>query len=240
MLKRGKSRMYAIIREGDGQFYTSMVFGYYRSSDKSDYKNRFWIVLNKEKNALIKQHVFKQNTKYLIPMVLITDADETAWNKLSENEESVDFLPTGELLPLIDSNCVPDELTRKCIDMDSAYRFESLRAIESINDIRDLMCVSGDFHDAFIAEKKELDNSLYILFDGVWGCKIEVWFEGEVAYDTSCRDSGKYDPYWSSSTVTVEDGFVYLIDDENVSVSDLDSSFCWFKARSMKYRVIPN
>ena len=54
--------MYAIIREGDGNFYTSMVFGYYKTSDDFDYKNRFWIVLNKSKTALIKQHVLQQNT----------------------------------------------------------------------------------------------------------------------------------------------------------------------------------
>lgn len=232
--------MYAIIREGDGKFYTSMVFGYYKSSDETDYKNRFWIVLNKEKNALIKQHVLQQNIKYLIPMVLITDADENGWNKLSENEKSVDFLPTGELLSLIDSNSVPSELTRKCIDMDNTYQFESFRAINSANDIRELEWISGGFHDAFISEKKEIDNSLYILFDGTWGCKIEVCFEGEVSYDISSRDPEKWDPYWFCSTVTIEDGFVYLIDDENVSVSDLNSSYCWFKARTMKYRVIPD
>ena len=104
--------MYAIIREGNGKFYTSMVFGYYKSSNDSDYKNRFWIVLNKAKTALVKQHVLQQNTKYLIPMVLITDADESGWNKISENEESVNFLHTGELLSMIDSNTVPSELTK--------------------------------------------------------------------------------------------------------------------------------
>ena len=46
--------MYAIIREGDGDFYTSMVFGYYKTSDDSDYKNRFWIVLNKAKKREVK------------------------------------------------------------------------------------------------------------------------------------------------------------------------------------------
>ena len=51
--------MYAIIREDDGKFYTSMVFGYYKSSDATDYKNRFLIVLNKAKTALIKQHVLE-------------------------------------------------------------------------------------------------------------------------------------------------------------------------------------
>lgn len=232
--------MYAIVREGDGKFYTSMVFGYYKSSDDFDYKNRFWIVLNKAKTALVKQHVLQQNTKYLIPMVLITDADESCWNKISENEGSVNFLPTGELLSLIDSDSVPIELTRKCIEMDSAYQFESIRSINSANDIRDLEWVSGGFHDAFIEEKKASDNSLYILFDGTWGCKIEVWFEGDISYDISSRDPEKWDPYWFGSTVIIEDGFIYLIDDEDVSISDLNSNYCWFKARTMKYRVIPN
>lgn len=232
--------MYAIVREGNGKFYTSMVFGYYQSSDYADYKNRFWIVLNKAKTALVKQQVFQQNTKYLSPMVLITDADETDWNKISENEESVDFLPTRELLSLIDSNHVPSELTRKSIEMDKAYQFEPIRTINTTNDIRDLEWASGGFHDAFIAEKRECDNSLYVLFDGTWGCKIEVWFDGEVSYDTSSRDPEKYIPYWFGCTVTMEDGFVYLIDDEDVSVKDINPNYCWFKGRTMKYRVIPD
>ena len=186
--------MYAIIREGNGKFYTSMVFGYYKSSNDSDYKNRFWIVLNKAKTALIKQSVLQQNTEYLIPMVLITDADTNGWNKIGENQESVDFLPTEDLLSMIDGGNVPNELTRKCIELDSAYKFESIRTIGTLNDIRDLDWVSGGFHDAFIADIKQNDDSLYILFDGTWGCKIEVWFEGDISYDASSRDSGKWDP----------------------------------------------
>ena len=42
------------------------------------------------------------------------------------------------------------------------------------------------------------------------------------------------------STVTIDNGFVYLIDDEDVSVHDINSSYCWFKAKTMKYRVIPD
>ena len=232
--------MYAIIREGDGKFYTSMVFGYYKSSDDSDYKNRFWVVLNKAKTALIKQSVLQQNTKYLIPMVLITDADESGWNRIGENGKSVDFLPTEDLPSMIDGDTVPSELIRKCIELDSAYKFESIRTITTANDIRDLEWVSGGFHDAFIVDIKQNDDSLYILFDGTWGCKIEVWFEGEVSYDTSSRDPEKWDPYWMGSTVTIDNSFVYLIDDEDVSISDINSGYCWFKARTMKYRVIPD
>lgn len=232
--------MYAIVREGNGKFYTSTVFGYYKSSDKSNYNNRFWIVLNKAKTALVKQPVYQPNTKYLIPMVLITDADESGWNKISENEESVDFLPTGELLSLIDKNAVPKELTHKCIEIDRTYQFESIRTVKNADDIRDLDWVSGGFHDAFIADKIESDNSLYILFEGTWGCKIEVWFEGDVSYDISSRDPEKWDLYWFGSTVAIDSGFVYLIDDEVASVNDIVQDHCWFKARTMKYRVIPD
>ena len=84
--------MYAIIREGNGSFYTSMVFGYYKSSNYDDYKNSFYIVLNKEKKALIKQPVFQQDTKYLNTMVLITDADDSNWNKINRYEGSITFI----------------------------------------------------------------------------------------------------------------------------------------------------
>ena len=231
--------MYAIIREGDGKFYTSLVFGYYKSSEATDYINRFWVVLNKAKTALVKQCVWQFGPEGINPMVLIADVDENGWNKISENEASVDFLPTEELLSMIDSGTVPNELTRKCIEMDSAYQFESIRTINTVDDIRDLEWVSGGFHDAFIAEKKESENSLYLLFDGTWGCKIEVWFEGDVSYDASSRDPEE-DLYWFGSTVTIDNGFVYLIDDADVSVNDINSGYCWFKARTMKYRVIPD
>lgn len=232
--------MYAMIREGNGRFYSSMVFGFYKTSDPSDYKNRYWIVLNKEKTELIKQYVYQQNTQYIIPMVLITDADESNWSKFSENEESVDFLPTGELPLLIDQNMVPKELTQKCIDMDRAYQFEPIRKVTTLEDIRDLEWVSGGFHDAYISELKIDGDQLCLLFDGVWGCKIEISFEGDVAYDTSGRDSKDSEPYWFGSTVTIQDGFVYLIDDEDISVWEITSGHCWFRARNMQYRVIPN
>ena len=144
------------------------------------------------------------------------------------------------MLSMIDSDTVPSELTHKCIEMDSTYQFESIRSINSASDIRDLAWVSGGFHDAFIAEKNESEDSLYILFDGTWGCKIEVWFEGDVSYDTSSRELEKWDRYWSCSTVTIEDGFVYLVDDKKISINDINSNYCWFKARTMKYRVIPD
>ena len=73
----------------------------------------------------------------------------------------------------------------------------------------------------------------------MWGCDIEVWFSGEVSYDTSSRNPEEFDPYWGDSTVFFHDGFVYLIDDEYATVENAKDGWCWFKARHMKYHVIP-
>ena len=78
-------------------------------------------------------------------------------------------------------------------------------------DIKNLEWASGGFHDARIAKKKlQDDDTLYLLFDGTWGCKIEVWFSGDLEYDTSSRDPETVDPYWFGATVILQDGFVLM------------------------------
>ena len=74
--------MLAMIRKGNGEYYTSLVFGYYSyiEPNDDDYQryldgiyNRFYIVLDESKTKLIKQVVFDKNNKYLIPLVLVVD-----------------------------------------------------------------------------------------------------------------------------------------------------------------------
>lgn len=77
-------------------------------------------------------------------------------------------------------------------------------------------------------------------FDGTRGCEIEVWFRGDLEYDTSGRDSETSDPYWFSSTVILQDGFGYLIDDNDMTVERITPGYCYFKSRHMKYRIIPD
>lgn len=74
----------------------------------------------------------------------------------------------------------------------------------------------------------------------IWGCQIEVWFWGDLEYDTSSRDPEFDDPYWFGATVILQDGFVYLLDEENMTVEQITSGYCYFKARHMKYHIIPN
>lgn len=232
--------MYAFVREADGKFYMSKVFGYFDCrKDKIDYYHRYWIVLNREKNALIKQSVFLENTKYLETMVLVVDSDQRDWISLDEKRKAESFLPADELLDMIESNTVPDELLRRCIDEDQSYMFNEYPEVCTEKDVEDLMWVSGSFHDAYIADLRKDGESLYVLFEGTWGCKIEIWFSGEVSYDVSSRDPDSYDPYWFGSTVILHDGFVYILDDDDATLDNIGDGWCWFKARKMKYHVIP-
>ena len=68
----------------------------------------------------------------------------------------------------------------------------------------------------------------------------EMWFTGDAAYDMSSRSDDAADPYWYDSTMLMENGFIYLVDAENVTAKDIDSKYCWFKARKVTYHVIPD
>lgn len=60
-----------------------------------------------------------------------------------------------------------------------------------------------------------------MLFDGVWGCKIEMFFDGDVSYNTDSRDPDLYDPYWYGSTMIRQDGYIYFVDDDDMKVEDI-------------------
>ncbi len=57
---------------------------------------------------------------------------------------------------------------------------------------------------------------------------------------TSSRDPEIENPYWYGSTVLIENGFIYFIDDEDMTVDEINESYCYFKARHMKYHIIPD
>ena len=69
---------------------------------------------------------------------------------------------------------------------------------------------------------------------------MEVWFSGDLEYDTSSRDPEECDPYWYGSAVILHNGFVYFVDEEDMTVDKITPGYCYFKARHMKYKVIPD
>ena len=68
---------------------------------------------------------------------------------------------------------------------------------------------------------------------------------GDFEYDTSSRHSEEWIPYWTGSTLILRDGFVYFVDEyidaDDITEDKLKSGYyCYFKARHMKYRIIPD
>ena len=238
--------MYAIIRNGQGDYYTSLVFGYYRKiTAVDDYQrylekihNQWYVVLDKTKKRLIKQIVYPSKEKYLSPRILITDADVQTWQLDQDGCGSMDFLPTEKLLELIENNRVPDALTQKCIALDAKIEYQPIRTLQTKRDIENLEWVSGGFHDAVIEKIEWKGKILCVLFGGIWGCKIQLWLEGNVSFSLKSREDG--DPYWMDSSLFKENGYIYLVDDCDMTAERITDDYCWFKAKSISYQVLPD
>lgn len=241
--------MHAIIRMGDGKYYVSSVFGYYNDVKSEDSYQRYlerirtpyYVVFNEEKNKLIKCFHMQPDTKYLIKQVLIIDSDESGWNINEEDGTGgVAFLPRELADKIIAEGVVPDDIMQQCTEIEESYTYNEYTEIKTEKDIKDFDWATGDFHDACIEEQKMLEGGeLYLRFIGIWGCQVEMWFWDELEYCTESRNPEYYDPYWSCATVLLSNGYVYFVDDE-IEVNEITDEYCWFKARHMRYHIIPN
>lgn len=238
-----------MVCQGNGKYYISAVFGYFRDITATDeYEkyiqsiyNPYWIVWDEEKKRLIKWLNMVSNDKYINPQILIIDSEQKNWNMDDDGVGCVDFLSRDLLDSFLDKEQQPEDILEKCRLMDAGYIYEEIQEIKGQNDIENLYWASGYFHDAYIAkEELQQDGTLYLKFEGCWGCEIEIWLWGELEYDTSSKNSDCYDQYWYSSTILQEDGFIYFVDDNNMTVDKIGKGYCYFKARHMKYRIIPD
>ena len=70
--------MHAIVRKGNGEYYTSVILGCY--DDSNDYTHRYFIVLNESKDKITKQAMFNPDKKpHLDQMVLLIDDNQNDW-----------------------------------------------------------------------------------------------------------------------------------------------------------------
>lgn len=237
--------MYAIVKNKNGTFYTSMVFGYFcKVTATDDYQqclesihNQFYIVLNEEKDRLVKKYVFPWENKYLDPQILIVDTEQTDWTLDEKSQGCVSFL-YGTDFDADDISLDPS-LLGKCIAMDAMQEYREFVEVNTEADIENLYCVSGYFHDAYIEKCEQSEDSVYVLFDGVWGCKIELWFEGDSDFHIEDYDP-KYDnPAWYDSTILYAEGYFYLVNESEMKKEEITDDYCWFRGRKLKYHVIP-
>ena len=142
-------------------------------------------------------------------------------------------------LRIIDEGIIPDEIMLKCKKLDESYKLKDYYEITDDSEIQRLMNISGYFHDAYIKELEDIDNGIRVLFDGVWGCNIEMFFLGDVTYDVESRDPETCDPNWYGSTMIRKDGYIYFVDVDEMKVEDIGKGYCWFRAKQVRYRIIP-
>ena len=242
--------MYAIVRQGNGKYYTSTVFGHFRDiKSTADYQrylesiySPYYIVWNEEKTHLVKVFAMQPNTKYLIPQILIVDADTDNWDLDKETGMGcVRFLTRDIADRLSESHEMPPAILDQCLFLEHAFSYDPCPEVKTEKDIENLDWVSGGFHDARIQScVMQSDGVLHVHFDGTWGCEIDVWFWGDVSYCIESRNPELWDPYWSSSSVFFENGYIYLVDEVDTTAEQINDNYCWFKARHMKYRVIPD
>lgn len=234
--------MYAIINQGNGKHYTSLVYARYEDkpiTDGTNWWGIYYIVLNEDKTALIKHYAYDSTAKpYIKKMIIYIDDNHDNWN-IDETSGcgEVNITDRKSILEMVEHKTVSNEL----LALDKAITFEPYPEIHNDKDIDKLMLASGYFHDAVIKQLEDKNDELYVLFDGVWGCNIEMWFSGDVSYDVSSRNTEEYSPYWLGSVMLIDNGFIYFIDDEDATIADAQgNNYCWFKARNVKYHILPN
>lgn len=231
--------MHAIIRQGNGKYYVSAVFGYYTDAQElgnsQDRYGSYWIVWNDKKERLIRVY----STKNLPDPVVIVDCEQSNWNTDEHDEGCVNFLDRILLDSFLDAEHQPEYILEACREMDMGYEYAEIREILTQKDIDDLRYTTNGFCDAYVIKEKLLDNdTLYLLFDGLDGYQVEVWFSGNLEYDTSRMDVGC--TTWCDSTLILNGGFVYFADWYDLTIDNITKEPNYFKARHMKYRIIPD
>ena len=57
--------MHAIVRKGNGEYYISVILGCYDDAS-NDYTHRYFIVLNEEKDKIIRQPMFNPEKNHIL------------------------------------------------------------------------------------------------------------------------------------------------------------------------------
>ena len=232
--------MRAVIRLGNGKYYCSPLFGI--CSKKALFSSfvPYVICLDERKERLIRQPLYDPDIhSSLSSMVLFIDEDSTDWIRQSKDYTGVDFLPQADALKYAAKGVTPENVLKRCLSYDFEEDLSVFKPVLTEDDASQFLCLTGELHDAYIKKMETRpDGSVYVLFDGAWGCRAEAIFSGDVSYNLDGRDGVNYDRFWYGSSIFLHDGYVYLADDIS-RVEEVPASECYFKAKSMLYRVTP-
>ena len=228
--------MYVIIRLDNKKYYTSKVFGIYKETDSKEGWDDFYIVLNEEKDKLIK--VYKYNVEENIDVRVLElnqDIDDLILDE--EGHGHIDFLNDDDIDNILNDKELSKNKLNRCLKEDKVIDLNEYIEVKDEEDIVNLLYLTGGFHDACIENINGNDKRLEVSFDKIWGMKLQIIFEEEVIYKNTLVD----DIYWfDCSLIKNESDYFVLVNQSGVEeISDLDEYSCYFMAKKMKYKIIP-
>ncbi len=229
--------MYVLINNGDGTHYASVAFACYRETVYDaqgkkipDHYRWYYLVLNQEKTALVKKY------KYDGPqMVFELDDSTEGWNLNDDDTGEINTHNKTELLAM-ERNGV-GFVTLDLIEEDRKHTFNEVQNILSQYDVDRLITLSNGFLDSYIEEIEQGDDSLRLLLH-IEGGSVEIWFSEDIQYNMGFRANPRHCPDWEiGGCMWLENGYVYLADDIDMTAAKLTDKHGWFRARKAKYTL---
>ncbi len=247
--------MHVIVRQGNGKYYVSAVFGIYRDTDEEkddfllDDKSAYYIILNEEKTALVRQYYTDYSINYGIRTILEVESSAEGWTVDNNGLGGVDFLPKALALKLTDGKVIPQSLLQKCLEIDRSFCYDEYREVLGEKDAADFRAATNDLYEVKLKAFVELEpGEYYALFEDGWGFDLEMWFGGNVNYNLQ-SDLYRCNSKWIGAQFGIYNGTIYLtdsfdgpeaiFDDEPALDEYRQSCFRWIKAERARYRIIP-
>lgn len=240
--------MHAIIRLGNGRYYTSAVFGRFPDESSSDNKDLL-VVFNQAKNALIAlpQLEFTKDG-FISRHVIIYDTHDASWRYSNikgthRHYGSVAYMNKEQCFDLVhmaQKGIINTGIPEKCFKDDQAIPLEKWTKVRTDIEIRNLLSIAGDFHDAYVAEcqRDKKTGNIRALFKGAWGTDIELVFQGEAI--CHLHDPNEYEPWWYDCKLARHRGKIYLIDSSEARPEDCENwDTDYFCAKDLFYHIIP-
>ncbi len=201
------------------------------------------LVLNENKTEIIKVPIY-ETFPNIKRKVFIIDSETKGWEKsqvkiktklLKRKVEVEGYDWAIKKLSNMEFNL--DDV-KKAKELDEKAMISEWNYVCNEKDVEDLKSAAWDFHDSSIElfNYQHKSRSLTVLFEGCWSSKIELIFENIETAHFYSNDNLVEEIY--SSSIFFNDGFVYWIDENIDSLENITDKMSYFKARSLKWKII--
>lgn len=232
--------MNVIVRLGDKKFYYSPVFGKFKESNSNEEWDIYYLVLNESRDKLIKVNLYEdgESTKRKI-----IELDQDYENLVLDDDGygCVEYLNENDIDKILNGEDIEPFKLKICKNFYDEMEIPLYTKVKTDDDINNLLKLSNNFHDAYVNNINGNDKKMVVTFDGVWGCSIEMVFEGEILYKNN-RTKASGNLVWYDCSLYFNDShyIVFVDQDDYNRDEDLDTNQCYFMAKRLKYKIIPN